>query len=44
MPKESKCAKDAQEERNETKEPTKNVWVKKTQCSMGINPMTILSH
>ena len=43
MPKESKWAKDVQEEINETKEPISNV-IKKAQNSMSMNLMTILSH
>ena len=43
MPKESKWAKDVQEEINGTKEPISNV-IKKAQNSMSMNLMTILSH
>ena len=45
MPKESEWAKDAQEERNRTRELTSNEMGQvKTQSSIGIKPMTILSH
>ena len=45
MPKESEWAKDAQEERNGTREPTSNEMGQvKTQSGIGIKPMIILSH
>ena len=43
MSKESKWAKDVQEEINGTKEPISNV-IKKAKNSMSMNPMTILSY
>ena len=44
MPKENKWAKDAQEERNETKEPTSNVMDQESPKWHEYKSMTILSH